>query len=678
VGSPAAIAPKTCPRCGGAFDPDAVFCPKDGTRLHPEAEELPPDSDPYIGTVISGDIELRAVAGAGAMGRVYRAHQKGIERDVAVKILHRELSGNTQLVQRFHREAKIASKLQHPHVVEVYLAGQLPDRALYIVMEYLDGMSLAAAMAAAGGAMPIERALTIALQICDAVGEGHARGIVHRDLKPENVMLVRRAEASDWVKVLDFGIAKVSIGEQSMETAAGLIFGTARYISPEGAQGTTVGPQGDVYSLAVMVYQMLSGHTPFDAEQPVGLLIKHIHETPPALTSWPAAAAVPAPVAQVIMDNLAKDPTRRASSARAFASALAAAAREANVSFSDVGVVARMSMVDLGVARPKPTIEPTLDDAAAQLGFSVAPAIPAGSLAPTPSNPENDRTQPSNPPSAGAAPAAPAARVIVEPAPADASASARVSAAARSAEPSQRPEPKRSFTVIILAFLLGVALTGLAFQTLSNRKDAAIDAHVARARLALTQGHYTTPPGDNVRDLVASGLARWPDEVRLVQVKSDAAHELVTRAMAARSSGDVGQARDLAKSALEFDPTDHAAKILLDQYDDELGQAGAGGLGAPKVLLDVPVGRSRQGQKIELTARIIVGGAAPRSAVNNPRFTVSGAGLKSPLIIPGVPAEGGLYRASFTAPRSGEIEVVFEANTDGMPLRAEHTIEVSP
>src|SRR4051794_4944795 len=213
---------RTCPRCKNAFDLEAVFCPNDGAALEPPGEP-PPDSDPYIGTVLQGDIEIRSVTGAGAMGRVYRAHQRGIDRDVAVKILHRELSGNQPLVQRFHREAKIASRLQHPHVVDVYLAGQLPDGALYIVMEYLDGSSLAAALAAAGGAFGTARALTISLQICDAVGEGHARGIVHRDLKPENVMLVHRADTNDWVKVLDFGIAKVNVGDQSMETAAGLI-----------------------------------------------------------------------------------------------------------------------------------------------------------------------------------------------------------------------------------------------------------------------------------------------------------------------------------------------------------------------------------------------------------------------------------------------------------------------
>src|SRR3954447_18125682 len=131
---------KRCPRCGELFPPDALFCPKDGSRLEPTLA----DADPYIGQTIAGDVVLKSVAGSGAMGRVYRAHQRGIERDVAVKVLHKELSGNPQVAQRFHREARIASKLQHPHVVEVYLTGQLPDGAFYIVMEFLEGLSLAA------------------------------------------------------------------------------------------------------------------------------------------------------------------------------------------------------------------------------------------------------------------------------------------------------------------------------------------------------------------------------------------------------------------------------------------------------------------------------------------------------------------------------------------------------
>ncbi len=340
VKSASAMAPKFCPSCRGTFPTDALFCPNDGSPL---TSARPPDEDdalvaapdPYLGREISGHIEIRQLAGVGAMGRVYRAFQKGIDRDVAAKILHRELSANQQLVSRFHREAKVASRLQHPNVVHVHLAGQLPDGALYIVMEFLDGLSLQSALAAAGGAMPLTRALHIALQLCDAVGEAHTQGIVHRDLKPENVMLVRRGQDDDYVKVLDFGIARLNWGEQSMATAAGLIFGTARYISPEGAQGEAVGPTGDVYAIATLLYQMLCGRTPFEGDQAVGLLIQQIHDPPPPLKSIPRGAYVPDPIAAAIMKNLAKESHLRDPDARTFGRAIIDATRESGLSLDD-------------------------------------------------------------------------------------------------------------------------------------------------------------------------------------------------------------------------------------------------------------------------------------------------------------------------------------------------------
>ena len=637
----------TCPRCGTTYERDAAFCAKDGTRLGPEGERAP-DSDPYIGTVMSGDIEILSVAGVGAMGRVYRAHQRGIDRDVAVKILHRELSGNSQLVQRFHREAKIASKLQHPHVVEVYLAGQLPDGALFIVMEFLDGLSLGAALSAAGGVFNPARALSIALQICDAVGEGHARGIVHRDLKPENVMLVRRAEMGDWAKVLDFGIAKVAVGEQSMQTAAGLVFGTARYISPEGAQGTNVGPSGDVYSLATIVYQMLAGRTPFDAE-PLGLLIKHIHEAPPPLTSWPRAADIHPALAKVVMDNLAKDPAKRAQGARAFAAALAQAAKEANIAISEVGVIARLSNVDVSL---RMSLDRTLDDASSLLAPRLpppAPPPPFGSAAPSPS------PYASTPPP-----------------------SAEVSAPTPAAESGRKRNP---FVVILLAFLLGAAIAALVTQQVARRGDAAHDAHVAKTRAALADSRYITPPGDCVRDLVVAGLKRWPNDVDLLQLRSTASMELVTRAMVAQNGGDVGGARDLAHDATSLDPTDHSAALLLSQYDDEVKSVGAEGranTGKPRVLFDaLPL--THAGQRVDLAAHLALGSAGPRAKIADVRMTLfdhsaTVDGIKIPVVVGG-PA---LYRAIMVAPKAGNYDVVFEATLEGTNLRAVRELTVLP
>ncbi|HVK69479.1 MAG TPA: serine/threonine-protein kinase, partial [Polyangium sp.] len=337
---------KSCPSCGERYDADVLFCPQDGTPLtNVKGPSLSsPEVDPYAGLELSGQIRIKHLIGIGSMGRVYRAFQAGIDRDVAVKILHRELSGNAELVGRFHREAKIASRLAHPGVVSVLMTGTIPQRGdprtggeMYLVMEYLDGMSLLSALAAAGtggepSALPLPRAMHIALQICDAVGEAHAQGIVHRDLKPENVMLVRRGDDPDFVKVLDFGIARLDWADRgSMATQAGLIFGTAKYISPEGAEGKPVSPAADVYSIATILYQCLAGRTPFEGESPVQLLIQHTHDPPPDLLRIPRASYVPAPLAAVIMQNLAKKPEARAADARALGKDLYAAARQSGL-----------------------------------------------------------------------------------------------------------------------------------------------------------------------------------------------------------------------------------------------------------------------------------------------------------------------------------------------------------
>src|SRR5580658_6845104 len=221
VVSAEAATPKACPSCGKRYPADALFCSLDGAPLttSPGAIAAAAASDPYVGRQVLGHIEIRQLVGIGAMGRVYRAFQHGIDRDVAVKILHRELSTNETLVARFNREAKVASRLAHPNVVQILLVGQLPDGAMYIVMEYLAGLSLQSALGAAGGAIPLPRALHVALQMCEAAGEAHAQGIVHRDLKPDNVMLAHLADDPDFVKVLDFGIARVNWGELSMRTA---------------------------------------------------------------------------------------------------------------------------------------------------------------------------------------------------------------------------------------------------------------------------------------------------------------------------------------------------------------------------------------------------------------------------------------------------------------------------
>ncbi|GAC1529536.1 MAG: hypothetical protein NVS3B10_26110 [Polyangiales bacterium] len=486
----------------------------------------------------------------------------------------------------------------------------------------------------------------------DAARMPFADGIVHRDLKPENVMLVRRAEMVDWVKVLDFGIAKVAVGEQSMQTAAGLVFGTARYISPEGAQGANVAPSGDVYSLATMVYQMLAGRTPFDAE-PVGLLIKHIHEPPPDITSFPRAADLHPAVVKVIMDSLAKEPARRAQNARIFAAQLAQAAKDAGISISEVGVVARLSNVDFG--RASPALDPTMDDASAQLDLVR-----------------------SNPPRASTEVAAPIGQASSAPAALPAAPSAEASLAPLPS-PAHPGDKRRRAAIVALAFLLGAALAIIGTQYFASHAGDDRAAHLAHARRALTESRYVNPPGDNVSDIVTAGLAKWPDDTELAQVRADAAHEMVTRSMAARAGGDVGGARDLARDALQLDPADHTARILVGQYQDEVDSMlleRTMNSGAPKVIFEMPP-LARPGQKLDLAARVAPGAAGPKAKIQGSKVTLFDNGKTSAgTAIAVAPADAHDFKGTLTAPKVGSYDVVFEAVVDGITVRASRDLDV--
>jgi serine/threonine-protein kinase len=343
---------KQCTACGRKFADDALFCPKDGSALVPIAAAK--GRDAFIGREILGHIQIKSLIGAGAMGRVYRAYQKGIDRDVAVKILHRDLAQNPDLVARFLREAKVASRLAHPNVVSVLLAGQLEDGTMYLVMEFLDGISLHSALLASGGGLPIPRALHIALQVCDAVGEAHKAGVVHRDVKPENVMLVQRGDDPDFAKVLDFGIARLAgkDGHRThLETQAGLVFGTARYLSPEGARGEPVGPASDVYALATVIYQCLAGRTPFEHDSSVSLLVAQIHDPPPRLRSIPRAQGVHPAIEAAIMHNLAKNPAERDQDGHVFGRALLDASTSAGYDIDDL-------LHRPALARPRRSVSP--------------------------------------------------------------------------------------------------------------------------------------------------------------------------------------------------------------------------------------------------------------------------------------------------------------------------------
>jgi len=318
---------RRCVSCGERYDAAVRFCPKDGTPTAAEHENV--GHDPYLGRIIAGQFRVERLLGTGAMARVYLAEQLGLERPVALKILHRELLREESATARLRREATIGARLRHPNLGEVFMMGvvdasaQAPGGEPFIVLEYLDGMSLTSGLLAARGSLGVVRAVHVALQICDALGEAHSLGIVHRDLKPDNVMLVRRGADGDFVKVLDFGMARAG-RDPDFATRDGAVLGTARYIAPEGAQGGSVGPEGDVYAIATLLFQCIAGRTPFDGQSAVAILVQQVSAVPPDLRAVGGGRDAPLALAELVARNLAKDPLDRAANARALGAELSA------------------------------------------------------------------------------------------------------------------------------------------------------------------------------------------------------------------------------------------------------------------------------------------------------------------------------------------------------------------
>jgi len=217
------------------------------------------------------------------MGSVYKAEQPNMNRLVAIKVLHARFAGRDDLVARFRREARAMSQLSHPNTARVYKFGQLADGSAYFVMDYMEGRNLAHTVREQGP-MEADRAIQIMLQVCGALEEAHRAGIIHRDLKPENIFLTQQAGNSDFPKVLDFGLAKVSekqMGRGSMMlTQQGMVFGTPEFMSPEQTQGDTLDRRSDIYSLGLILYELLTGKLPFDATKPIEIMRAHVQEPP--------------------------------------------------------------------------------------------------------------------------------------------------------------------------------------------------------------------------------------------------------------------------------------------------------------------------------------------------------------------------------------------------------------
>jgi serine/threonine-protein kinase len=322
---------RICTICRRLFGPAAPGqlhldrCPDDRAALVDVRAFTDAGDDGLLGLTVSGRFTVLSKLGAGSMGTVYRARQEGTHRDVALKILRGERAYDASAKARFEREARANSLLTSPYTVTVFDFGVAEDGSPFIAMELLEGESLGHRLRREAH-LPYQEAVRFAREALMSLAEAHTKGIIHRDIKPDNLFLARIASqdgstSAELCKVLDFGIAKVvreDGGIDALQTQAGTVFGTPRYMSPEQAQGKTLDARSDLYSLAIILYQMLVGRPPFEDEDAVLVMARHIKSPPPSFQEIAPHLHIPPALEAVVMRALAKNPDERPASAEQF------------------------------------------------------------------------------------------------------------------------------------------------------------------------------------------------------------------------------------------------------------------------------------------------------------------------------------------------------------------------
>ena len=290
---------KTCEQCHLRYPDESTFCFVDGKPL----VQL---QDPRVGTTLGGGkYVIEEVLAEGGMATVYAARHKLVDRRCAVKIMNPGLSRDPVVRERFRREAKAAQKLAHPNIIEIFDQGDTEDGTSYLVMELLEGEALSHTLSL--GPIPLGRALPIMVQVARALARAHDFDVIHRDLKPDNIFLCLRADGTDLVKLLDFGIAR-SLQDARL-TGQGEVFGTPQYMAPERITTIDAGAPSDLYSIGIIFYEMLTGKLPFEAPDVPTYFLKHLKEAPPKVRLL--APDTPETLERLILGLMAKDPQAR-------------------------------------------------------------------------------------------------------------------------------------------------------------------------------------------------------------------------------------------------------------------------------------------------------------------------------------------------------------------------------
>ena len=357
----------------------------------------PENPDNLVGKTIFGDYHIRKKLGEGGMGAVFLAENKSIDQRLAIKVLHGDAAQNAEMVERFNREARAISRLTNQNIIRVFVFGRTPEGLLYLAMEFVEGKPLRDLIEKEGQLSEL-RAINIMRQTLHALNEAHELGIVHRDLKPDNIMITKFRGVDEFVKVLDFGIAKVKEpgGNQAKLTQAGIVYGTPEYLSPEQAQAKELDGRSDLYSMGIILYEMITGTVPFQSKTAVTILAAHVYD-PPAPPSQKTRRPVHPKMERIILKSLHKDPTKRYQTAMAFLEDLENLEAELSGGTATKTTVLDASQVAalIGVSRarqaqgtpdnapafnPVPAVAP----AAAQAGASTVPAAQASPAAAEP------------------------------------------------------------------------------------------------------------------------------------------------------------------------------------------------------------------------------------------------------------------------------------------------------